>query len=65
VSGLAAVRNHEAVPLGRLRCVWLARRRADALPGYLGAIATPIAALKVAAISAEYLAATGAMLRMG
>jgi hypothetical protein len=29
------------------------------------AIATPIAALKAAAISAEYLAGMGAMLRMG
>jgi hypothetical protein len=33
--------------------------------GYLGAIATPIAALKAAAISAEYIAATGAVLRTG
>ncbi len=33
--------------------------------GHLGAIDMPIAALKTAAISAEYLAATGAMLRMG
>jgi hypothetical protein len=32
---------------------------------YLGTIATPIAALKAAAISAEYLAGVGAMLRMG
>jgi hypothetical protein len=33
--------------------------------GYLGAIAMPIAVLEAAAISAEYLACTGAMLRMG
>jgi hypothetical protein len=33
--------------------------------GYLGTVATPITAPKAAAISAEYLAATGAMLRMG
>lgn len=32
---------------------------------YLGAIATPIAALKAAAISIKIIAATGAMLRMG
>jgi hypothetical protein len=49
---------------GLAACGW----PVDALMGfwaYLGAIATPSAALKAAAISAEYLAGVGAMLRMG
>ena len=45
--------------------MWEARRRADVLAVVSEAIETPIAMLKVAAISGEYLACTSAMLRMG